>query len=167
LLPDDVSMQLLRLYAAFAHGRLSPLLPDSVVWELCGDLSNCTAVVERRHPRWMRQCLDLVEAECTSAITVTDIAARLGVHPVHWSREFRRRFGQTLGEYVHKMRVRLACAMMKANEGQPLAHVAASTGFADQSHFCRVFKSLVGCVPSRFPARRRSAGHPDPAWAAQ
>lgn len=158
LLPGDVSLQLLGIYRSFSAGLLSPMVVESVVWELCGDLSDQAPVAERRYPRWLRQCLELVEDECASPLTVTEIAARVGVHPVHLSREFRRRFGQTLGEYAHKVRIRLACAMMK-REAAPLALVAASVGFADQSHFCRVFKALVGCTPSAFwadvrPTRR-------------
>ena len=154
LLPSDVSLQLLRTYRCFSAGLLSPLVLESVVWELCGDQSDQTPVPERRYPRWVRQCLDLVEDECASALTLTDVAARVGVHPVHLSREFRRRFHQTLGEYAHKVRVRRACAMMK-RETTPLALVASSVGFADQSHFCRVFKALVGCTPSAFAAHLR------------
>ena len=158
LLPGDVSLQLLRAYRAFAAGVLSPLMVESVVWELCGDLSDQTAVPERRRPGWLTQCLDLIEEECAAPLTVIDIAARIGVHPVHLSREFRRRFGQTVGEYAHKVRIRIACAMMK-QEPISLALVAASVGFADQSHFCRIFKTLVGCTPSAFAAEVRSTRH--------
>jgi len=106
----------------------------------------------------MKQCLDLIEEECAAPLTVTDIAGRIGIHPVRLSREVRRRFGQTLGEYAHKVRIRGACAMMK-REATSLALVAASVGFADQSHFCRVFKALVGCTPSAFIADVRSTRH--------
>jgi AraC family transcriptional regulator len=100
----------------------------------------------------------LIEAEYARALTVTEVAALVGVHPVHLSREFRRRFGQTLGEYVHKARVRAACALMARDE-VPLAIVAASVGFADQAHFCRVFKALVGCTPSAFLETSRVTRH--------
>jgi AraC family transcriptional regulator len=41
------------------------------------------------------------------------------------------------------------------HEDEPLATIAASAGFADQSHFCRVFKQLVGQTPSQFRAGAR------------
>jgi AraC family transcriptional regulator len=125
---------------------------------LCGDVSDEPVCRERSVPRWLRQCLDIVEEDYAESLTVAGIAADVGVHPVHTSREFRRRFGQTLGEYVNKVRVRAACATM-TRKTQPLAAVAADAGFADQAHFCRVFKSLIGCTPSAFAAAVRPMRH--------
>jgi AraC-like DNA-binding protein len=36
--------------------------------------------------------------------------------------------------------------------GRPLAEVAAETGFADQAHFTRAFKSAFGLPPARYRA---------------
>lgn len=158
LLPGDVSLQMIRLRRAFVAGTLGPFELESTVWELCGDASAETACRERGTPRWLRRCLEIVEEDFADSLTVTGIAVQVGVHPVHVSREFRRRFGQTLGEYANKVRIRAACAAM-ACQTQPLAAVAASTGFADQAHFCRVFKRMVGCAPSAFAAAVRPARH--------
>jgi AraC family transcriptional regulator len=151
LLPGDVSLQLLRVYRAFSDGTLSPLHLESAVWELCGDASGERPLRERGRPRWLRQCLERIEEDHGESLTVGAIASQVGVHPVHVSREFRRRFGQTLGEYVNKVRIRTACAAM-TRERAPLAQVALRAGFADQAHFCRVFKSAVGCTPGAFAA---------------
>ena len=35
--------------------------------------------------------------------------------------------------------------------GAPLADVAFDAGFADQPHFTREFRTLVGCAPTDFP----------------
>ena len=50
-----------------------------------------------------------------------------------------------------QMNARLAKAkqLLLAGE-QPLTAVAADTGFADQAHFCRVFRKYVGAAPSRW-----------------
>ncbi|HTI45517.1 MAG TPA: AraC family transcriptional regulator [Casimicrobiaceae bacterium] len=154
LLPGDVTVQLVRVYGAMIGGTLSPIVLDSAVWALCGDVSDARACTERAAPRWLARCLDLIEAAYGDSLTVGGIAREVGVHPVHLAREFRRRYGQTLGEYVHKVRVRAACARM-LHEDEPLATIAASAGFADQSHFCRVFKQLVGQTPSQFRAGAR------------
>jgi AraC family transcriptional regulator len=158
LLPGDVSLQLLRVCRSFANRTLSAVELESAVWELCGDASDEPACRERRAPRWLRRCLEIIEGNYAESLTVAGIAADLGIHPVHTSREFRRRFGQTLGEYLNKVRIRAACAAM-SRQSQPLAAVAAGAGFADQAHFCRVFKSLVGCTPSAFAATVRPTRH--------
>ena len=97
LLPGDVSQQMLRLYRALATGTLTGLDLESATWELCGDASGERRSVDRATPQWLRKCLEIIEAEHGEALTVASIAHRVGVHPVHASREFRRRFGQTLG----------------------------------------------------------------------
>jgi AraC family transcriptional regulator len=151
LLPGDVSLQLLRVYRALSDGTLTSLHLESAVWELCGDASSERPSRERSKPRWLQRCLEMIEDDHGESLTVAAIASQVGVHPVHVSREFRRRFGQTLGEYVNKVRIRAACAAM-TRERAPLAQVASRAGFADQAHFWRVFKSGVGCTPSAFIA---------------
>jgi len=149
LLPADIAVLLLRLYRPLIMGTLSAIDCESAVWELCGGIGAATSYPDRGHPAWLRRCLELVEEEFGESLTVQDIARRSGIHPVHLSREFRRRFGESLGEYANKVRVRHACDLMTQDSG-PLAAVAAATGFTDQSHLCRVFKFLLGCTPGEF-----------------
>ena len=155
LLPGEASMSLLRVHRAFARGTLTDIDLEAAAWELCGDASRDRPATERAMPGWLRECLAIVEEEHGEALTVASIARRVGVHPVHLSREFRRRYGQAIGEYVNKLRVRSACARISRG-GESLAQVAHASGFADHAHFCRVFKSTVGCTPSEFALLRYS-----------
>jgi AraC family transcriptional regulator len=157
-LPSEISVRLLRLYRHLLCGTLSAAAVDSVVWELCGGVAAGRAQRERSRPAWMRRCLEIVEEDDGNEFSVGGLAARVGVHPVHLAREFRARFGQTLGEYVQKVRVRRACARIASGDA-PLVRVAADAGFADQSHFCRVFKRHVGCTPSAYVAGVRVRVH--------
>src|SRR3954470_10182285 len=149
LLPGDVSLQMLRIHHALGCGTLDALELESAVWHLCGDASRERPVIERSAPRWLRRCMDRIAQAYADPLTIEAIAHDVGVHPVHVSREFRRRHGQTLGEYVNKVRIRAACAAMN-RASRPLAQIALDAGFADQPHFCRVFKAALGCTPSSF-----------------
>jgi AraC family transcriptional regulator len=157
LLAADTAVQLLALYRHLALGTLSPLVVESTVWALCAEFGDTGYRRERNPPRWLRRCVEMIADEYAQSLTVQRIANQVGVHPVHLSREFRRRFGETLGEHANKVRIQRACPMI-ADATVPLSAVAAASGFADQSHFCRVFKSLVGCTPSQF----RRLGSPSP-----
>jgi AraC family transcriptional regulator len=52
---------------------------------------------------------------------------------------------------LHRLRVQFACRQL-ARKGTNLAAVAAAAGFADQSHFTRVFKQFTGMTPGAFRA---------------
>ena len=56
-----------------------------------------------------------------------------------------------MGEYLHNLRIQAACKALEHPEW-PLSDIALASGFADHSHFCRVFKSRIGCSPGRFRA---------------
>ena len=91
----------------------------------------------------------LLNAEFRNNLKVQDIANEVGVHPFHLSRVFRTVHRQTIGEYVHKLRVAYACKLLEQPECD-LANVALSAGFADQSHFTKVFKNVTGLTPGVF-----------------
>jgi AraC family transcriptional regulator len=102
-------------------------------------------------PRWLDRAADLLQERSTEAVTAEEIAAEIGVHPVYLSRQFKRHFGVNMGEYLREAKVRLACDELRT--GKSLAEIAAAAGFADQSHFTRVFKKILGETPGEFRQR--------------
>jgi AraC family transcriptional regulator len=68
---------------------------------------------------------------------------------VHLARAFRTRYGVSVGEYGRRLRLEWAAAEV-ARSDTPLALIAARAGFADQSHFTRVFKQHIGATPGAY-----------------
>jgi AraC family transcriptional regulator len=79
---------------------------------------------------------------------MSQIANTAAVHPAHLSRAFRKHFHKTPGEYVRDLRAMHAIELLKRD--LPLAEIAMSCGFYDQSHFSRAFKRRFGLSPARF-----------------
>jgi AraC family transcriptional regulator len=71
------------------------------------------------------------------------------VHPGYLASAFRRHFGCTIGEFVRRQRIALACRALTDGDA-PLADVAIEAGFADQSHFTRTFKRQLGMTPAAY-----------------
>jgi AraC family transcriptional regulator len=89
---------------------------------------------------------EFIDSEAGNPISIRQIAGQLRMHPVSLARVFRRQFGCSITDYIRRRRVANACELMDI-EGAPLAHIAVQTGFADQPHFTRAFKTETGVTP--------------------
>jgi len=86
---------------------------------------------------------------------VRDIAAEFNVHPVHLARAFRATWGCSPGELIRWRRVDRAAELLRSME-LPAAHIAAETGFVDQSHMTRAFRAVYGTTPAAYRRERVS-----------
>src|ERR1043166_5616518 len=121
--------------------------------EACGDmLERVTGPhmgEEKSRPAWLDRAFELLHESYREALTLEEIAASLGVHPIHLSRVFRKHYGCTMAEFMNRLRVQYACRAL-ASGWSDLAVVASEAGFADQSHLGRIFKSCTGQTPGKF-----------------
>jgi AraC family transcriptional regulator len=98
-------------------------------------------------PWQARKVQEFIDASLNSKIRLQDCADEARLSVSHFSRAFKATFGTTLLNYVHRRRVRQSQQLMLMSE-QPLSQIALSCGFADQAHYCRVFRSVVGSSPN-------------------
>jgi AraC family transcriptional regulator len=85
----------------------------------------------------------------SESLTLAGVAASVGVHPVHLARVFRQHYRCTIGEYVRQVRIEFASRELSVSDA-PLAEIAFTSGFSDQSHFSKTFKRLTGQTPAQF-----------------
>lgn len=97
----------------------------------------------------LKRARDYIHANFRHRVTVTDVARAAAVHPVYLGQMFHEQFGETLGDYIKRVRVRAAAELLSSSN-VPLADVAFEHGFCDQSHFHRVFKRFSGVTPAEF-----------------
>ena len=140
-----------------APDAVTPIAIEALILEMVA-LAARLESVERaggRPPGWLGRARDLVHARYREKLRVEDVAAAVGVHPAHLARTFRARFHVPLGTYIRRLRVEWA-AREVAESGESLSAIAARAGFADQSHFTRVFRRHVGVTPGSYRRARRS-----------
>jgi AraC family transcriptional regulator len=109
-----------------------------------------TATAQAVHglvPWQARKVQEFIDASLNSKIRLQDCAGKARLSTSHFSRAFKATFGTTLLDYVHRRRVRRSQQLMLVSE-QPLSQIALSCGFADQAHYCRVFRAVVGLSPN-------------------
>lgn len=144
-----------RLYREFVTGQAgAPLIMEGLVLEMMGAIVRQATQAERTPPAWLKTVVDRLHADYAQTLTIDDLADNVGVQAVRLSRTFRRFYGCTVGEYVRQLRIHEACERL-AYSRESLAEVALATGFADQSHFTRVFKQVVGVTPGVYRAEKR------------
>ena len=90
---------------------------------------------------------DIITIDCAMShdITLDELAVIAQYSKWQVARDFRSLYGTTPYRYVTLKRLQKAKVLIE--RGQPLAQVAFSSGFADQSHLTRHFKQCFGTTP--------------------
>ena len=99
-------------------------------------------------PEAVRHARERMDDAPSAAISLTLLAAEVGLSPSHFVRVFREATGLTPHAYLLNVRVREAKTLLLGAE--PLGHVAFTLGFASQSHFTEAFRQRVGVTPQQY-----------------
>jgi AraC family transcriptional regulator len=125
-----------------------PLAAEGLVLQLLSTAGRAEPRPVRRGC-WILDARELLHERAPVALTLSELAQAVGVHPTHLARSFRREYGVTVGQYARGLRLDWASAQL-ALPDVSLAEVAADAGFADQSHFTRAFRAYAGVTPGRY-----------------
>ena len=104
--------------------------------------------------RRLREARDFIHAHFNQQVSLSGVAEFVGMHPAHLARMFRRHYRCTVGEYIRRLRLDRAAQLITRTD-EPLAEIAASVGFYDQSHFTHAFKLHAGMTPAEYRAGTR------------
>jgi len=108
------------------------------------------------HPA-VRRAVLLMEQHVGRALSLEELAGKLGISVRHLERLFKESTGQGPQAYARGIRLRLA-AWMLTHTKKTVAAIASECGFADASHLGREFRATFGMPPS---AWRSHAQLPD------
>lgn len=102
-----------------------------------------------------KRACERLESDLGGKVSLQNIAAELDLSVSHFSRAFRISVGLPPHQWLLHQRVKAAKQLMTVCD-LPLTEIAISVGFANQSHFTRVFSSIVGVSPAAW--RREMLG---------
>ncbi len=143
--------QLFELLAKSTSNFLDNELDCFIAELLLGKVANQNA---NRIPAWYFRVLSKVKDDYHTEISLSNIAKSVGLHPNYLARKFKTIHGATLGEFIRQTRLENACLKMFSNT--KLTQVALASGFYDQSHFSKAFRTSFSMMPKEF--RRHSIG---------
>jgi AraC family transcriptional regulator len=153
-----LSLLMMKLYREFRlMDGAATLAIEGLMLEMLAEISRRPLHSgERKPPRWLARAVELLRERFSERLTITQLAAEVGVHPVHLAREFRRFHDCTVGEYIRSLRIERACRQLRESD-ESLSAISCGAGFSDQSHFTRTFKHVIGMTPAQY--RTTFAGH--------
>ena len=98
---------------------------------------------------YTKKAIDYICKNATKSLTVEEISNAAGLSKYHFIRIFKKVTGQTLTEYINKVRCDCAKALLTSGE-YSVTEAALSSGFNNISYFAKVFKKNMGCLPTEF-----------------
>jgi AraC-like DNA-binding protein len=107
-----------------------------------------TRVPPARH---LLRARDLADARYREQLDVATLARAAHVSPAHFTREFRRAFGETPHRYLLTRRLERAAALLR-NTDRSVADICMTVGLSSVGSFTTSFGKLYGMSPTAYRA---------------
>jgi AraC-like DNA-binding protein len=101
--------------------------------------------------RHLLRAKDLADARYFEPLDVDDLAAVAGLSRAHFSREFRRAFGESPHAYLLTRRLERAAALLRDTD-RSVADICFSVGLQSVGSFTTSFTRTFGCSPTTYRA---------------
>jgi transcriptional regulator GlxA family with amidase domain len=109
--------------------------------------------------RHLLRARDLADGRYADPLDLHSLARAAHVSPRHFSRSFRRTFGETPYQYLLTRRIERARHLLRTTDLR-VAEVCLAVGFTSVGSFTTTFRRHVGVSPTTY---RRHYGRPSPA----
>jgi AraC-like DNA-binding protein len=108
--------------------------------------------------RHLLRAKDLADARYFEPLAVDDLAGAAGLSRAHFSREFRRAFGESPHSYLLTRRLERAAALLR-NTDRTVADICLSVGLQSIGSFTTSFSRTYGASPTAYRAKFPPAAH--------
>ena len=101
--------------------------------------------------RHLLRAKDLADARYAEPLGVADLARAAGLSPAHFSREFRKTFGESPHSYLLTRRLERAGALLR-NTDRTVTEICFSVGLSSVGSFTSSFTRVYGRSPTAYRA---------------
>ena len=98
---------------------------------------------------WIPKVKAILENELDRFHTIQTLSERVFVHPIYLSGAFKKQTGMTVGEYQLQVKLENTVGLL-LKTALSIKDIAYRSGFFDNAHFCRSFKSRYRVSPGKF-----------------
>lgn len=104
-------------------------------------------------PFQKRKVQNYIDTRLKERLSVNELAQVLSLSTSHFTRAFKKSFGETPHAYIMKGRIAHAKSLMLSTP-ENLSSIAIRCGLADQAHLCRCFRQATGMSPGEWRRAR-------------
>ena len=108
--------------------------------------------------RHLLRAKDLADARYAEPLAVNELAGAAGLSRAHFSREFRRAFGESPHAYLLTRRLERAAALLRTTD-RSVADICFSVGLQSVGSFTTSFARTYGVSPTTYRAAFPPAAH--------
>ena len=103
----------------------------------------------------INRVIDYIEANIDTNLSLENLAAVAGFSPFHCHRIFRAMVGETLSQFIQRIRIEKAAAKLIGNPKKSITQIALECGFSSSAAFARAFREFFHMSASEW----RSGGY--------
>jgi len=100
----------------------------------------------------INRAIDYVRKNIAGDLRLKTVARLANFSPYHFHRVFKSVVGETLNDYVRRLRAQLAAAQLIYNPAMTISEIGAACGYSSSSAFAREFRQRFGASASEFRA---------------
>lgn len=98
---------------------------------------------------YVRKALQYIASNYETNLTLTGVAAYLGVSPNYFSTLFHKTVGESFREHLCRGRIEESKRLLLSTDIS-LNQIGLAVGFSDQSYYSKVFKRITGLTPGEY-----------------
>ncbi|MCL6588368.1 MAG: response regulator [Firmicutes bacterium] len=96
----------------------------------------------------IRRAKEIIDRQFRGPLNLEDVSHAVGISPFYFSRLFREELGISFSEYLTKLRMEAALALLA--QGLPVKECCFSVGYNDPNYFSRIFRKFYNISPSEY-----------------
>ena len=105
---------------------------------------------QKEYIRRINLVYDYVDTHLYEELSVEVLSGIAGLSPYHFHRIFSAMTGESLAQFVRRLRLEKAAVMLLQDLDEPVSRIAYDCGFKSSSVFCRNFKERFGLSAQEF-----------------
>lgn len=103
----------------------------------------------------LNRAIDYIYSHSSEDLSLAKIAEAACFSKYHFHRVFRAVFGETVNEFVNRIRLEKALGQIIYHPSKPITEIAFDFGYSSSQNFARSFKTHYGMPPSQMRAESK------------